>query len=112
MTLSANRTTTRAQRRGYPQSKSSQKASKSMTANISASNDGEPITELATEGFSIAVHNDSEHGLIITLDDLELYALAGLNDEALRCTLTPGTWQRLRALVMSGVVDQVLVVGQ
>ena len=109
MTQLANRTATtaRAQRRDIA-FKTTQKASKSMTTNTLVENDGQPVAELTAEGFSVALHNDSQLGPIIVLDDLELYQVEGINDEAIRATMTPATWQRLRALVLGGVVDQAL----
>jgi hypothetical protein len=72
-----------------------------------AVNDGEPIVELTAEGFGVALH-DSRFGPLIALDDLAIYPIEGLIDEAVRFTTTAATWARLKALVESGVVDQLL----
>jgi hypothetical protein len=80
-----------------------------MTTNVpTTTSDGEPLAELSAQGFAVSLHNDSRLGLTITLDDLELYSVEGLNADALRATMTLATWQCLKGLVVSGVVDQAL----
>lgn len=92
-------------------SKSFQKDNRmTTTSSASAGDDGEPVAEFSVEGFSVTIHSDSRLGPIITLDDLAMYGVAGLDDDALRATMTLETWRRLKALV--GVVDQALVAAE